>query len=1256
MKVRKVAMYLTCLLFILLSAVIFTDKVNAEEVSDTPIVAINDTDQNIEVEKGESVTLKVDAYSTIGDDLTYVWAIPDAFTGIDNNESYTISNVLDRGFCTCMVSDSHYHYLMYYFEITLDTGLTADNRYYEYSVNVGDSQELVVPNYTIADWAKDGITISWKKLEEVKNEDGSSYTYYREIDGENEETYKVLNVEKTSMYIAEIRDNYGHYISIYYSININSGLSVSQSYYEYHVNIGESKTLMADDININEEFKDGLTFQWFKREKNDDYDYYSFIDCTSDADGNKYDLSDIREFECYNEIISDQFGNKVYIYYYVYIDTGLGVSESYFDYMVNYGDDKLLELPSITIADEYKDSLSYSWIQYKWDATMENWDWNSGTELEGITKSYMLSNIEESLRFEVKISDSMGYYVWVNYEIKVDTGLSVSESDFNYKVKYGEDLLLELPSITIADEYKDSLSYRWFRCTLTDDGWCLNSETELKGITKSYMLSNIEEKLRFEVKISDSVGNYVWVEYYIEIDTGLSVSESYFDYKVKYGEDLLLELPSIKIDEKYKDSLSYRWSRFNWDTTMNNWDWDSRTEMEEIIGASYMLKNIKEDIAFEVEISDGMGNHEWVDFRVNIDSGLNAEAKLSSIGVKKGGTVTMEVLASAYEGVDISYSWYKEEYDEEEGEWNDIEIENATNNVYVLDDVSDGESNYYCRVSPSYGESVRISFYVYTSERPINLKRIGEYTQIINGDGVTLSVEDLSDEESDLLNTAWFYNDEEMEGTKDSNVYSLEVNKAGVYQFSAWYEGEDGEIISNSNISFVVIDFNEALDMPEDNIYTLETDSPVIYKVDDSVIENDSLYLVARSVEGEPYDVYITIYDSDLNVIVDDINLYNYDGATQKSEIPLILDNKVKYYMVLRNLDYDSGEKFELEFISDEEVVECIHPENTRHVSYFEEATCDEGGYTGDVFCDICGECIEVGEIIPMLGHKYTNEKIISNATCGKEGIKEYKCENCGEIITESIPPTGKHQYDSGEIIKTPTTTEKGEKKYTCTVCGNESIEELSMVDSSNEENKDSKENSGSDNMNEDAQKTEDDKTANDLPDKSSEGSDQKGSNQTANDNDEEKVKQNDNNTKALSDGQIVEYKSSSYKVKGNSVIYVAPKKNTVKSVTIPDSIKINGTKYNVIEISANAFKNCKKLTKVTIGKNITKIGKNAFYGCKKLAKITIKSSKLKSVGKNAIKGIKKKAVIKVPKKQLAKYKKLFTSKTGYKKTMKIQK
>lgn len=135
-----------------------------------------------------------------------------------------------------------------------------------------------------------------------------------------------------------------------------------------------------------------------------------------------------------------------------------------------------------------------------------------------------------------------------------------------------------------------------------------------------------------------------------------------------------------------------------------------------------------------------------------------------------------------------------------------------------------------------------------------------------------------------------------------------------------------------------------------------------------------------------------------------------------------------------------------------------------------------------------------------------------------------------------------------------------------------------------------------------------------------------------------------------------IKYKVTKSAGKNGTVAVSGVKSKKLKKAVIPSTVQKGGYTLNVTEISKNAFKKCTKLTSVTIGKNVRKIGSNAFYGDKKLKRITIKSTKLKSVGKNAVKNIHKKAVIKVPKKQLKKYKKLFKSKTGYRKSMKIKK
>ena len=141
-----------------------------------------------------------------------------------------------------------------------------------------------------------------------------------------------------------------------------------------------------------------------------------------------------------------------------------------------------------------------------------------------------------------------------------------------------------------------------------------------------------------------------------------------------------------------------------------------------------------------------------------------------------------------------------------------------------------------------------------------------------------------------------------------------------------------------------------------------------------------------------------------------------------------------------------------------------------------------------------------------------------------------------------------------------------------------------------------------------------------------------------------------------LKDSKGATYKVTGAKVKNPTVTYVKPKKN-VKKVSIPATITVKGVKYQVTAVSKDAFKNNKKVTQVTIDKNVNNIGKNAFYGCKNLKKVIIKTTKLtkKTVGKNAFKGIHKKATIKVPKKKLDAYKKILKN-AGISKSVKVVK
>lgn len=103
------------------------------------------------------------------------------------------------------------------------------------------------------------------------------------------------------------------------------------------------------------------------------------------------------------------------------------------------------------------------------------------------------------------------------------------------------------------------------------------------------------------------------------------------------------------------------------------------------------------------------------------------------------------------------------------------------------------------------------------------------------------------------------------------------------------------------------------------------------------------------------------------------------------------------------------------------------------------------------------------------------------------------------------------------------------------------------------------------------------------------------------------------------------------------------------KNLVIPAEIVSlsTGQRFRVTAIGNNAFKNQKKLRKVTIGKNVRVIGKRAFFNCKKLRTITIKSKMLtkKTVGAKAFRGIYARASVKVPKKKRTLYRKILRAK-----------
>lgn len=97
-------------------------------------------------------------------------------------------------------------------------------------------------------------------------------------------------------------------------------------------------------------------------------------------------------------------------------------------------------------------------------------------------------------------------------------------------------------------------------------------------------------------------------------------------------------------------------------------------------------------------------------------------------------------------------------------------------------------------------------------------------------------------------------------------------------------------------------------------------------------------------------------------------------------------------------------------------------------------------------------------------------------------------------------------------------------------------------------------------------------------------------------------------------------YKILSVTATGGKAAYLRPVDKKVKKVTIKDTVTFKGKKFKITQIGNKAFKDYKKLQKVTIGRKVSVIGKKTFANCRSL-KVVILTEPKQKLPKNAFAG-----------------------------------
>lgn len=268
----------------------------------------------------------------------------------------------------------------------------------------------------------------------------------------------------------------------------------------------------------------------------------------------------------------------------------------------------------------------------------------------------------------------------------------------------------------------------------------------------------------------------------------------------------------------------------------------------------------------------------------------------------------------------------------------------------------------------------------------------------------------------------------------------------------------------------------------------------------------------------------------------------------------------------------------------------------------------------------ICSKCSEKEErTLKATGHK--SETVGAKApTCKEDGYTgDEVCKVCHETLNKgtTIPKTDSHEWGKWTTVRESTCTEKGEQIRKCAVCEEEEIESLPLAKHSWDNGK-----------------------VTQAPSYTKVGvktwtCSECGKTKTTT---LAKLPMPKAGTKVIVGG-------NQYTVtKAGSEVRFSKANAKARAITVPSTIKAKGITYKVTSIGTNAFKNCKKLTKATIGANVKVIKAKAFNNCPKLKAVTIKTALLtkKTASKKCFSKVNKRMVIKSPRKVKRAYVKIF--------------
>ncbi len=967
----------------------------------------------------------------------------------------------------------------------------------------------------------------------------------------------------------------------------------------YSKDIGEKVSLVAD-IEFSEDIQPLYT--WYRQEtfEIDDDDMSSITQDEQDwqiltADGNTYtftiaDEEDYRRYRC--DVVYKQDG--VYqtqtFYYQVYSSKNLYLERTSTTTQIKQlGDSVTHSVRAVANYDVDESKITYQW-----------YDKDTDEPIEGATKAiYEVESLDKEDFREV-------YCIATDTENKIESNsklftVSLYVENAYLKIKnekkpvtLGTDVTME-PEIIGGEDL--NFTYEWTRAT-TDPSYYWTSYSEyVDGTKKQYTITNVEENDLTKYRCRIYCDGVFFASYIVTLveDTeaatiDVDIAEGYEErVNVIPGSSTTLAITATSSKEY---ELKYQWYYNN----------------EAIGGATnptYTIDFVTSSNTgyYYCRVMDEKGNStDSSEFYVTLSGGLETSGDAYfdsydiSYEVEFGGSATLTATASNAEGYDVFYQWYKKD-----DELDDIPLVGETKATLTIRNITKEDLGvYYCKVSDGgISESINTAYYQLYVDTGL-LAIPSTKNVLVQPDGSwEMFVEAKADAGYDI-SYQWSkltYNEE----TDEYEYVDIAGATSSIYRKSKLTKADYGDyccVVSTEG---------------ETNRFTFDLERRHIISADREFVEQGGNVVLDIEFENLASDVTYNYEWYIRDCVTGKYRKLHCQDAICKTKAPEIGTSTTFY-------DVQDG-YVEVEYLCH---LKEIYEDEVEEYWYYQEVA---------VLPDITYETSKFPET------NHPNDKTYDIQAYREAGAEALEITfddktDLGVADMYLIDAEGTAHYYSGDSLAGEVITVKGDSVILL-VNGNTWADSYGYKVTNIERVKASQPNG------EEGNKTGvsgivTPGTATQTPN---------GPSTTL----KPGASIDPTNASKIEVGTKVTIKNLIYKVgKKNTVTVTGAKSKKIKSVSIPATVTIQGTKYKVTAIAAKAFSGYGKLKTVTIGKNVKSIGKQAFAKDKKLKTITVKGTALKKVGKKSFINVPAKAKIKVPKKSKKAYKKLL-KKGGFK-------